>query len=477
MPVSLKQKTVSGIIWSGIERFSVQGVQFLIQIIMARLLMPEDYGVIGMLAIFLAIAQSFIDSGFSNALIQKHDCSDIDYSTVFWFNIIIGVIFYLLLFFISPWIAIFYNTPILEILTKIIGLILVVNSLTVVQRAQFTIRVDFKTQAKASFTAVIISGLIGIAMAYYSFGIWALVWQTLIYGGINMILLWYLSQWKPMLKFSTKSFRSLFTYGSKLLLAGLLETIYRNIYTIVIGKKFAAIELGYFTRADQFASFPSSNLSGIIGRVTFPILSSIKQENDRLRDVYRKYLRLSAFIIFPLMTGLAALSSPFIKLVLTDKWDGAIILLQILCFSYMWYPVHVINLNLLEVKGRSDLFLRLEVIKKVIGVIILIITIPMGIEVMCWGIFVSSLFSLVINTYYTGRLLQLGFIKQLYDLLPILLYALIMALIVYVVTFLFNSNSCKLLIGIVTGVLSYYGISSLTHSKELQELFSLFKNQ
>jgi len=254
---SLKQKTLSGVLWSCVERFSVQGIQFVIMVIMARILLPSDYGMIGMLAIFIAIAQTLIDSGFSNALIQKKDRSEIDYSTVFYFNIAVGIVLYFILFFSSPLIARFYNTPELTGLTRVLALNLFINSLAVVQRAILSIKIDFKTQAKASFSAAIISGIVGIVMAYTGFGVWSLAVQTVLNAFVNTVLLWIFSKWIPLKVFSFESFKKLFTFGSKLLASGLLDTIYRNIYTIVIGKKFASTDLGYFTRADQFAQFPS----------------------------------------------------------------------------------------------------------------------------------------------------------------------------------------------------------------------------
>ena len=254
---SLKQKTLSGVLWSCVERFSVQGIQFVIMVIMARILLPSDYGMIGMLAIFIAIAQTLIDSGFSNALIQKKDRSEIDYSTVFYFNIAVGIVLYFILFFSSPLIARFYNTPELTGLTRVLALNLFINSLAVVQRAILSIKIDFKTQAKASFSAAIISGIVGIVMAYTGFGVWSLAVQTVLNAFVNTVLLWIFSKWIPLKVFSFESFKKLFAFGSKLLASGLLDTIYRNIYTIVIGKKFASTDLGYFTRADQFAQFPS----------------------------------------------------------------------------------------------------------------------------------------------------------------------------------------------------------------------------
>ena len=471
--MSLKQKTVSGIFWSSTERFSVQGIQFVLQIIMARLLLPSDYGLIGMLAIFLAISQSFIDSGFSNALIRKQNRTEADFSTVFYFNIVVGLFFYFILFFASPYIAAFYNAPVLEILTKVIAINVFINSLAIVQRAKFTINVDFKTQTKASLSSIIISGIVGIGLAYRGFGVWALAVQSVLSSCINMIALWVLSRWKPQIVFSTSSFKELFSYGSKLLLSGLLDTAYKNIYTIVIGKKFSKVDLGYYTRADQFSQFPSSNITGILQRVTFPVLSSIQDDDERLRETYRKFLRLSAFVVFPLMIGLLAVADPLIRLLLTEKWAGVILLLQILCLSQMWYPIHAINLNLLQVKGRSDLFLRLEIIKKIIGVSVLCITLPLGLIAMCCGMIATSLIGLFINTYYTGKLIQVGYLEQMKDLLPILGNSFLMGIFVWGVTQLIHINILALITGISIGSIYYFSVAHITQSKELQEIKSL----
>lgn len=475
MSESLKSKTVKGVFWSSIERFSVQGVQFIIQIIIARILLPSDYGLIGMLAIFMAVSQSLIDSGFSNALIRKQNCTNTDYSTVFYFNIVVGIVLYGILYFSAPLIANFYKTPELVLITRVVGITLFINPLTVVQRAILTKRVDFKTQTKASLTAAIISGVIAIVMAYSNYGVWALVVQTIINGVLTALLLWIFSKWAPHKVFSWVSFKEMFSFGSKLLISGLLDTVYRNLFTLVIGKQFNKTELGYYTRADQFAQFPSSNLTGIFGRVTYPILSTLQDDDAKLKEVYRKYLRLSAFGIFPLMTGLAALASPLIILLLTEKWSGVIILLQIVCFSYMWYPIHAINLNLLQVKGRSDLFLRLEIIKKGFGIIMLFITVPLGIEAMCIGSIITSLIALVINTNYTGKLINIGFLKQMKDLFPTLLYAISMFLVIFFSIKWIDSNIIKLLFGFTVGVVYYFLIAYFTNSPELKTCYSLIK--
>ena len=279
MSDSLKNKTVKGTVWSTLERFSVQGIQFVVMVIMARILTPEDYGLVGMLAIFIAVSQSLIDSGFSQALIRKQDRSEIDNSTVFYFNIGVGIILYFLLYFTAPLIAKFYDEPQLIPITRVVGLSLVFNSLVVVQRALLTIKLDFKTQAKASFIGVIVSGALGIGMSYSGFGVWAIVWLQISNLFIIAILLWILSSWKPLWAYSWKSFKELFSFGSKMLASGLLDTIFRNLYLIVIGKFFNASDLGYYTRAHQFTDFASSNITGIFQRVTYPILCTIQNDN------------------------------------------------------------------------------------------------------------------------------------------------------------------------------------------------------
>lgn len=477
MSDSLKSKTVKGVVWSSIERFSTQGVQFLIMIIMARLLTPKDYGLIGMLAIFLAVAQSLIDSGFSQALIRKQDRTDVDNSTVFYFNIVVSSALYLILFIAAPFVADFYNQPELTSVMRVVCLGVILNSLAVVQRALLTVRIDFKTQAKASLSAAVISGCIGIVLAYCGFGVWSLVVQQLLNLSVNTLLLWIFSKWRPIAVFSWKSFHELFAFGSKMLASGLLDTLYRNIYPIVIGKLFSASSLGHYTRAHQFSEFPSSNVTGIIQRVTYPILCGIQDETERLAIVYRKFLKLSAFIIFPLMIGLSAVARPFIDIALGTQWGFCGQLLQIICFAMMWYPIHAINLNLLQVKGRSDLFLRLEIIKKILGITVLCITAPFGLVVMCYGQIFNSIVALVINTYYTGKLINVGFIRQMKDLLPTILLSLTMFGAILLVNGFIEVNMHRLVIGVLVGIIVYASGSYIFKFKELQTLFSLIRRK
>lgn len=478
MEESLKNKTAKGVVWSALERFSVQGVMFIVMVIMARLLTPKDYGLVGMLTVFIAISQTLIDSGFSQALIRKQNRTEVDNSTVFYFNIGVGIVLYLLLFVCAPLISDFYNEPQLTPITRVIGLSVIFNSLAVVQRALLTIKIDFRTQAKASLIAAIISGIVGITMAYSGYGVWSIVVQQLLNISINTILLWYLSHWTPVWTYSWVSFRELFSFGSKLLASGLLDTLYRNIYLIVIGKVFKASDLGYYTRAQQFGDFPSSNITGILQRVTYPVLCTIQNDDARLASVYRRFLKLSAFVIFPLMTGLAAVSKPTILFFLKEQWLFTATLLQILCFSMMWYPIHAINLNLLQVKGRSDLFLKLEIWKKVMGVAVLCITIPLGLIVMCYGSIVSSMIGLIINTYYTGKLINVGYFRQMQDLFPTLLLSITMGAIVYfTIDLLSVPPILQLIIGVIEGVVIYAAAAFAFNFSELNEILSIVRRK
>lgn len=474
---SLKQKTTKGFFWSSVERFSNQGVQFFFSIILARLLSPSDYGIVAMVVIFFAIAQTFVDSGFSNAIVRKKDRTESDLSTCFYFNILVGFVFYILLFLCSPFIAEFYGQPILSPIVKISGLNVLINSLCIVQQAQFTIRIDFKTQAKVTLTSTVISGILGILLAYLGYGVWALVWQGVTGAFMRMILFWIFSKWRPRESFSKDSFHYLFGYGSKLLASGLLDTTYNNIYPIVIGKFYSPAQLGNFSRAQGWASLPSSNITGILQRVTFPVLTEMQDDNERLATNYRKLLRLSAFVVFPLMMLLAAIASPLVRVVITSKWDACVPYLQIICFAKMWYPIHAINLNLLQVKGRSDLFLRLEIIKKVVGVSVMCVTIPLGVTAMCFGMVFTSINALIINTYYAGKLIKVGYFTQMRDLLPIVFISLLMGACAYASTWLFSTEWIKLFVAVVIGGITYFILSKFFAKDEYVEVMNVIKRK
>ena len=472
---SLKDKTVKGVIWSAVDRFSAQGIQFVFSILIARLLVPEDYGVIAMLNIFLAVSQTFIDSGFATALIRKIDRTDTDFSTVFYFNIAVAVFFYLGLFFAAPAIANFYNTPLLVPVTRVTAINLVIGSLSGIHNAKLSIEIDFKSRAKVSVVSAVLTGAVGLWMAYSGYGVWALVVQTVFAGIIRTIMLWIIVKWYPKLVFSWQSFKEMFSFGSKLLASGLLDTIYNNIYPLVIGKVFSPTTLGVYSKANSLAQFPSSNITSVLHSVTFPVLSTIQNEEDRLAAAYKRFLRIAAFVVFPLMMGLSAVADPFIRLALTDKWEGAIYLLQIICFCMMWYPIHSINLNILQVKGRSDYFLKLEIIKKVQGVIVLCITVPIGIVAMCYGSLISSIICLIWNTYYTKKLLGYGFFAQMKDLFPVIMHSLAMWLLVSVIVHFMPNLWLKLIVGVLSGMVYYIVGAYLMKFPEMDELLTILK--
>lgn len=475
--LSLKQKAKYGLIWSTIERFGTQGIQFVFSIILARILSPTEYGIIAMPMVFLALAQCFIDSGFSSALIRKQDIKDEDYSTTFVFSIGVGLVCYIALFIASPWIADFYNTPILTDILKFTALVVLINPLCVVQQTILTRRIDFKTQTYISVTGAIISGIAGLWMAHNGYGIWALVVQQVGAAVIRMILLWIFVKWRLSLKWSQESFRYLWGFGSKLLGVGLIDTTYNNIFPLVIGKFYTPQDLGNYTRAQSFADLPSVNVTGILQRVTFPVLSTIQDDDERLARNYRMILRLSAYCVFPCMIGLAAVTDSLIYCLLGEKWLGCILFIQLICFSKMWYPIHAINLNLLAVKGRSDLFLKLEFVKKAIGITMLCFTIPMGIKYMVGGGIFTSVLCLMVNTYYTGKMINCGFLVQMKDMLPSLLLSISVFVIIRLLHLIIDNSILHLLVSTTAGGLFYVLTSYVLQLKEFRYLIDLIRKR
>lgn len=467
----IKEQTLSGVKWSAIGRFSTQGISFVIGLILARLLSPADYGIVGMLGIFFAIAQTFIDSGFGSALIRKKDCTDADYSTAFYFNIVVGIVCFLILFFSAPLIANFFDTPILKDISRVLAINLFVNSLTIVQGAKLTAALDFKSQAKISLVTTILSGIIGIAMAYTGHGVWSLVYQSISSNIIRAILLWYITHWRPQMKFSKQSFKYLFGFGSKILTASLLHTIYANLTTIIIGKFYTAKDLGYYSRGESLATLPSSNIMGILQSVTYPILSKIQDDDARLIQVYRKYISMASMVIFFGMCLLAALAEPFIITLLTDKWTNSIIFLQVFCFAWMFDHLCMLNLNILYVKGRSDLVLRLEVIKKTISIAMIIAAIPFGVLAICISRAIYTQIAVIINTYYTGKLYGLGYKEQVKDFSKYLIFSIIAVLPAYLLTFTNLHNIAILAIGGISACAIYWFL--LRKDENFKEVIAL----
>lgn len=477
MSANLRSKATHGVIWSAVERYSVQGVQFLLQLVIARILSPHDYGLIGMLAIFMALSQVFIDGGFSNALIQKKDRNEDDYCTVFYINLGISVFIYIILFICAPFIASFYNQPLLTPITRIYSLNLIINSLVAVNKVRLVVAVDFKTQSKISLGAAVISGIFGIACAYWGMGVWSLVVQMLLNSLLSVILSFYYVKWVPKFIFSLSSFHRLFKFGGKLLIAQIISSIYSNIYNLVIGKQFTSSILGLYSRANHFASFAGTNVSSILQRVSFPVLSDIQDDNERLIAAYKKYIRVSTWATFPIILGLCGVAKPMILVLLTEKWVACVPFIQILCFAVLWDCVTLVNLNLLYVKGRSDLVLKLEIIKKTIAFSILVISMFFNIYVMCIGQAVYSIIALYLNTYYTNKLFNYGFFSQMRELLPQLLLSLVMMGGCLLMSRLIDNSYISLIVSVISGILVYWGGSNMLNLYGYQEISQMIKTR
>jgi len=480
-----RKEVRQGLIWSTIDKVAAKGVNFVVGIVLARILAPEQFGIIVMPLVFLELAQCIADSGFGNALIRKKQLTDADLSTAFHFNIAVGLVCYLLLLVCSPLIASFYDTPILEDLLKISALGALFNSLCVIPRSVLSHRLDFRSQAIASLGAAVLSGGIGIAMAYTGFGVWALVAQQVSRTMLQALMLWTSCRWLPRMMWSKESFRYLWGFGSKLLATSLLDTLFNNLNSIIIGKVYSATNLGNYSRASQLGRYPVTNASGIILNVAYPVLSKMQDDQEGLALGYRKMIRLSAFLIFPVMMAMSALSDPLIRLLIGDHWAECIPLLSIMAPAFMLYPVNAINLNLLQVKGRSDLFLRLGIITKIISVIALVITVPMGIREMVVGILVTSWIALIFNTYYSGKLIHVGLLSQLKDILPMLAASSVAAMVSWVALRLcsaqaiqpFAGNALRLTAGVIIFAAVYYGIARIFMKEEIKETFSIIKSK
>ena len=474
---NLKQTTKKGLYWSAASNIANQGMRFVFGIILARILAPSDYGVIGMLTIFIIIVQLFVESGFSKAIITKQNRTQIDLSTAFYFNAGVGVLGYFVLYVSAPLISSFYNMPILAPILRVTGIGVLINSLNIVQTAQFAIRLDFKTPALISISSNVFTGFIGIFLAYNGFGVWSLVFQTLSGCILTLILSWVTAKWLPSFNFSKESFKYMWNYGYKVLGSSLISTIYDNIQPLIIGKFFSAGSLGLFSRAHGFASLPSSNLSGVLNSVTFPLLSKINDDLIRLADVYRRLVKMSAYFVFPLMIGLAALSEPIVKLLLPERWYGCILMLQILCFSLIWHPISAVNLNLLNAAKRPDIVLKLEYIKKPIGLILLFASIPFGIYAMCVANLIICMFAVVINTYMTSKVLSVKFGSQVKDIAPVLLHSVIMGCIVCAITFFSVPNIIVICLGTLIGIGYYYVVSMYFMPELMKDAIYMLKRK
>jgi len=475
---NLKQKTINALIWRGMESFGQQGITFIIQIVLARLLLPEQFGLIAMLTIFIALAQAFIDSGFGQALIQKKDATHVDECSIFYFNILVSFLAAGLLCLAAPWIADFYDQPLLTPLIRVLSLNLIINAFGLVHTTLLTKHIDFKTQMKVRMIATFLSGTIGVTMAFKGFGVWSLVAQYLGSSLFHTVLLWFFNTWRPSLVFSSKAMRIMFGFGSRLLVSGLIGTCFQNIYLVIIGKLFSPATLGFYSRAKKIQQLPSASIATTISRVSFPVFSTIQGNPARLKRGMRKALTTMGFMNFPPMIGLAVVGKPLVLVLLTEKWAPCIPYLQLLCVVGLFWPLHVINLNVLKAQGRSDLFLRLEVLKKILVVISIAVTYRWGIMAMIYGQIVVSFLSYFLNSYYTGRLINYPFKEQIRDLLPYLGITMVMAIGVYSVQwFPFPNNLTLLACQVFVGISIYAAIGWALRMPAFVEIVDVLKSK
>lgn len=469
----LKSRTIQSLWWSAAENFGVQFIQFIIIIILARQLFPEDYGLIAMLAIFIAIAQSFVDSGFGSALIQKQDATQVHYSSIFFFNILMGILMAGLLCLSAPYIAEFYKRDILIPLTYFLSLNLIVGAFGAIQTNLLTKNLDFKTQTKVSILAVTLSGVIGISLAVNGFGVWSLAVQSVSSTLFRTLLLWLFNKWRPSLVFNLRAIRELFSYGSWLLVANLLDVIFINTYQMVIGKLFPLKDLGFYTQAKKLEQVPSSSIATIVGRVSFPLFSMIQDDPVLFKNALKKAVCFLVMINFPIMVGLAACAKPLIILLLTEKWALSIPYLQLFCISGLLYPLHVINLNVLRAKGRSDIIFWLEIIKIILIVANITLCYRWGILAIVYGQVILSIVAFFLNSYYTSNLAGYSSSEQIKDFTPYLLIAGLMGALVFIIpNYLSLPYLPLLVIQVIAGIVIYFSLCRALRLEAFMEAWS-----
>lgn len=476
--ISLHQKTISGIIWNFFEQLSRRGIQIATTLILAWFLVPADFGLMAIIAVFFAIATSLMDSGFSQALIRKKEVHQIDFSTAFYTNLVFGILVYSFLFIAAPWIAGFYNEFRLELLVRVVGLVVIINAFQMVQIANLSRKLNFKIQFWVTLPAAVLSGIVAILMAVLGFGIWSLVAQMLVSSLVATFLYWIFNNWRPTKEFSKKSFHDMFGFGSKLFLAGLLDTIFANIYVLVIGKFFSVTVVGYYYFADQIQQLAVTQLSGAVQQVTYPALSTLQDDNISLKAFYRRIVQVVTYIVFPCMIGLAVLAEPLFRVLLKEDWLPAVPYLQLLCIVGLLYPLHSINLNILKVKGRSDLFLYLDIIKKLIAGGILIISLYYGIFGIIIGQIASSVLCYFLNSYYSIKLIDYSISEQLSDVIPTLMIAAFMGLFIYLVGLTLSLHGwVYILIGFLSGFIFFVVTNYLLKMKAQSFFLQIVKEQ
>ncbi len=467
-------RTSRGMVWSFVERFSSQGISFIVGIIIARLVAPEMYGLIALITVFISFAQVFIDSGFGSALIQRQNRTEVDYNTVFIFNMVISITLYIVFFFAAPLISAFYEEPRLTLLTRFVALNFVISSLCIVQRTRLNIALDFKTQAKATVIATIISGIAGIVLAYDGFEVWALVAQQLVFQSINAVLLIRFSHWLPKFQFSWVSFKSMFSFGSKLLINSLITNLYINIANLVIGKHYSPTTLAFYNRGFTLSQLPSVNIEAVLQRIIYPITCEVQDAHERLIQTYKKYLHLSHFIILPILTLLCVLSAPLISVLLTDKWLPAAEYVSLFCVNFMVYAWTDQTGSVTNAVGRSDLNLKGTFIKRPIAFAALFVALGISVRAVCYATIFASLFELLVNMYFTKKAVQITFLDQIKSQWDVLVVNILTGLIVYLVSLLFEIAILRLSVGVVIGFVAYICLTLLFRLEERKLLIELY---
>lgn len=441
------------------ERGGTQGIQFIVQIVLARLLVPNDYGIIALIAIFITIANVFVQSGFNTALIQKKDANETDFSSVFYLSLLIASLLYIILFFSAPFISTYYGVPKFTSVFRVLTITLFFGAINSIQNAVVSKKMHFKKLFFSSLCGMLVSGIVGINFAYLGYGVWALVAQQLTNQFMINIILWFTVKWRPKLIFSFERVEGLFSYGWKLLVSSLIDTLYMNLRSLIIGKIYNPTMLGFYNRGDQFPQMIVTNINGSIQSVMLPALASEQENRQRVKDMVRRSIVTSSFILFPMMVGLAVIAKPLVKILLTDKWLLCIPFLQISCVSYALWPIHTANLQAINALGRSDIFLKLEIIKKTIGLIILGISIYFGVYAIAMGTLISEIISTFINAYPNLKLFNYSYKEQWKDIMPSLILSLVMGGVVYCIDYIALSDFITITIQISLGLLLYLGMA------------------
>lgn len=471
-----KNNVVKNFIWRFAERCGAQLVTFIVSIVLARILAPEDYGTIALVTVFTTILQVFVDSGLGTALIQKKEADDLDFSSVFFFNFAVCIILYIGMFIAAPFIAEFYNDSSLTSVVRVISLTIVISGVKGIQQAYVSRNMMFKRFFFSTIGGTIFSAIFGIVLAYQGFGVWALVAQQLSNTAIDTLILWLTVKWRPKLMFSWNRLKTLLVFGWKLLVSALLDTCYNNLRNLIIGKMYSSADLAYYNQGDKFPKVIVTNINTSIDSVLLPTMSSAQDDRERVKNMTRRAIKTSTYVMAPLMMGLAFCSVPIVHLVLTDKWLPCVPFLRIFCVTYMFYPIHTANLNAINAMGRSDWFLRLEVIKKIVGMAILLSTMWFGVMAMAYSLLLCSVLSQIINSWPNRKLLGYGYLEQIRDIAPAIILAVIMGICVYFIGYIPLPTIVTLIIQIVAGAVTYIVLSAILKLEEYEYLTGMIKS-